>query len=82
MPHIKLAPMSKGGEGICVATGEHLDPCKGPGEGAHSGRSAGFTRQAGEPHWGCRMNPACRSAEPGAVYRAASRPLPWKLFVT
>jgi hypothetical protein len=26
----------------------------------HANRNAGFIRQAGEWHWGCRMNPAFR----------------------
>lgn len=28
--------------------------------GSHANRNAGFIRQAGEWHWGCRMNPAFR----------------------
>ena len=28
--------------------------------GSHANRNAGFIRQAGEWHWGCRMNPALR----------------------
>ena len=28
--------------------------------GGQANRNAGFIRQAGEPHWGCRMNPAFR----------------------
>src|ERR1035441_8357842 len=28
--------------------------------GRHANRNAGFIRQAGEWHWGCRMNPAFR----------------------
>ena len=30
--------------------------------GSHANRNAGFIRQAGEWHWGCRMNPAFRRA--------------------
>jgi len=28
--------------------------------GSRANRNAGFIRQAGEWHWGCRMNPAFR----------------------
>ncbi|MGO8930063.1 MAG: hypothetical protein ACLQU3_24610 [Limisphaerales bacterium] len=28
--------------------------------GSHANRNAGFIRQAGEWHWGCRINPAFR----------------------
>jgi hypothetical protein len=28
--------------------------------GSHANRNAGFIRQAGKWHWGCRMNPAFR----------------------
>jgi hypothetical protein len=41
--------------------------------GSHANRNAGFIRQAGEWHWGCRVNPAfrwwCQDAPDG--------PAPW-----
>jgi hypothetical protein len=37
--------------------------------GRHANRNAGFIRQAGEWHWGCRMNPAFRLRCPDAPAR-------------
>src|ERR1035437_1789414 len=37
------------------------------GASCHHHRNAGFIRQAGGPHWGCRMNPAFRLAGPPAL---------------
>ena len=46
--------------------------------GSHANRNAGFIRQAGEWHWGCRINPAfrwwCQDAPPRMPRRLRSRP--------